>query len=145
MTGSTSAPALPALASAQRGVAPYRRMLTERRADLIEQLTRQSILMESVGAKLDASMASAMDMTPGLKAQLEESATASSDAVIDAQGEIVKLTGRASGQSTTPDAYFSALSRGIDAINGLEGRLGASLQSLLTARVASLRQSSSLA
>ena len=54
-------------------------------------------------------MAAALELTPGLKAQLEESATASSDAVIDAQGEIVKLTGRASGQATTPDAYFAAL------------------------------------
>ena len=133
-------PELSELLARARGVGAGMAASQERRADLIEQLNRQSILMESVGAKLDASMASAMDMTPGLKPQLEESATASSDAVIDAQGEIVKLTGRASGQSTTSDAYFAALSRGIDAINGLEGKLGASLQSLLTARVASLRQ-----
>ena len=139
-----SGPELSELLARARGVGVGMAASQERRADLIEQLNRTSILMESVGAKLDASMASAIEVTPELKAALEESATASSDAVIDAQGEIVKLTGRAvrgeGAQNTTADAYFAALSRGIDAINGLEGKLGASLQSLLTARVASLRQ-----
>ena len=99
-----SGPELSELLARARGVGAGMAASQERRADLIDQLNRQSILMESVGAKLDASMASAMELTPELKASLEESATASSDAVIDAQGEIVKLTGRASGQSTTSDA-----------------------------------------
>jgi methyl-accepting chemotaxis protein WspA len=112
----------------------------DRQPEQIEQLTRQSILMESVGVKLDASMAAAMELAPGVKRALEDSATASSDAVLDAQGEIIKLTGRAANQTTTPDAYFAALSRGIDAINGLETKLTATLQTLITARVESLRQ-----
>ena len=92
-----SGPELSELLARARGVGAGMAASKERRTDLVEQLTRQSILMESVGAKLDASMASALELTPGLKAALEESATASSDAVIDAQGEIVKLTGRAAG------------------------------------------------
>ncbi|HEV8395156.1 MAG TPA: methyl-accepting chemotaxis protein [Vicinamibacterales bacterium] len=134
-----SGPELAELLARARGVGAGMAASQARRPDQIEQLTRQSILMESVGAKLDASMAAALELTPGLKAALEASAMASSDAVIDAQGEIVKLTGRASGQ-TTPDAYFSAMSRGIEAIDGLEHKLEGSLQTLLTARVASLRQ-----
>src|SRR4029079_15663635 len=93
-----SGPELGELLARARGVGAGMAAGQARRPDQIEQLNRQSILMESVGAKLDAAMAAALDLTPGLKAQLEESATASSDAVIDAQGEIVKLTGRASGQ-----------------------------------------------
>jgi methyl-accepting chemotaxis protein len=139
-----SGPELSELLARARGVGAGMAASQARRPDQIEQLTRQSILMESVGAKLDASMAAALELSPGLKAALEESATASSDAVIDAQSEIVKLTGRAAGggsaQTTTADAYFAALSRGIDAINGLEAKLGTSLQSLLTARMAALRQ-----
>jgi methyl-accepting chemotaxis protein len=135
-----SGPELRELLARARGLGSGMAASHERRADLVEQLTRQAILMESVGAKLDASTAAALELIPGLKAQLEESATASSDAVIDAQAEIVKLTGRASGSSTTADAYFAALTRGIDAIHGLEGKVGASLQSLLTARMAALRQ-----
>jgi methyl-accepting chemotaxis protein len=137
-------PELSELLARARGVGAGMAASQARRPDQVEQLTRQSILMESVGAKLDASMAAALELSPGLKAALEESATASSDAVIDAQGEIVKLTGRATGaggaQATSADAYFAALSRGIDAINGLEVKLGTSLQSLLTARVAALRR-----
>jgi methyl-accepting chemotaxis protein len=137
-----SGPELSELLARARGVGAGMAASHERRPDLVEQLTRQSILMESVGAKLDASMAAALELSPGLKAALEASATASSDAVIDAQGEIVKLTGRAaaagSGQ-TTADAYFAALTRGIEAINGLEAKLGTSLQALLTARMAALR------
>jgi len=135
-----SGPELGELLARARGVGAGMAASQARRPDQIEQLNRQSILMESVGAKLDAAMAAALDLTPGLKAQLEESATASSDAVIDAQGEIVKLTGRASGQATTPDAYFASMSRGIQAIDGLEHKLARSLQTLLTARVASLQQ-----
>ena len=134
-----SGPELSELLARARGVGAGLAASQDRRADLVEQLTRQSILMESVGAKLDASMMAALELTPGLKAALEKSATASSDAVIDAQGEIVKLTGRAAGQSTTPDAYFAALTRGIDAINGLESKAGTSLESLLTAHMATLR------
>jgi methyl-accepting chemotaxis protein len=138
-----SGPELSELLARARGVGAAMAASQERRADLVEQLTRQSILMESVGAKLDASMMAALELTPGLKAALEKSATASSDAVIDAQGEIVKLTGRAvrtgGAQNTTPDAYFAALTRGIDAINDLEAKAGTSLQSLLTAHMATLR------
>jgi methyl-accepting chemotaxis protein WspA len=110
-----------------------------RRPDQLEQLARYSILMESAGARLDAALAAAFELTPELKGQMEQSATASSDAVIDAQAEIARLTGRAAA-STTPDAYFGALSRGVDAINGLQGKLAASLDTRLAARVASLRQ-----
>jgi len=135
-----SGPELSELLARARGVGAGMAASQARRPDQVEQLNRQSILMESAGAKLDAAIAAALDLTPGLKAQLEASATASSDAVIDAQGEIVKLTGRASGQSTTPDAYFSSMSRGIQAIDGLEHKLAGSLQTLLTAHVASLQQ-----
>ena len=139
-----SGPELGELLARARGVGAGMAASQARRADQIDQLNRQSILMESVGAKLDAAMAAALDLTPGLKAQLEASATASSDAVIDAQGEIVKLTGRAvrtgSAQTTTADAYFASMSRGIEAIDGLEHKLAGSLQTLLTARVASLQQ-----
>src|SRR6185503_18492013 len=45
----------------------------------------------------------------------------------------------ASGQSTSPDAYFATLTQGIDAIDGLERNLAAALHTLLTARVAALR------
>ena len=134
-----SGPELGELLARARGVGAGMAASKARRPDQVEQLNRQSILMESVGAKLDASMAAALDLVPGLKGQLETSATASSDAVIDAQSEIVKLTGRVSGQ-TTPDAYFAAMSRGIEAIDGLEHKLAGSLQTLLTARVASLQQ-----
>jgi methyl-accepting chemotaxis protein WspA len=132
-------PELSELLARARGAGGGMAASQTRRPDQVEQLTRQSILMESVGAKLDASMAAGLELIPGLKAQLEESATASSDAVIDAQGEIVKVSGRGSAQ-TTPDAYFAALSRGIDAINGLEGKLAGSLRTLLTARMASLQR-----
>jgi methyl-accepting chemotaxis protein WspA len=135
-------PELSELLARARGVGAGLAASQERRADLVEQLTRQSILMESVGAKLDASMMAALELAPGLKAALEKSATASSDAVIDAQGEIAKLTGRAlriDGAQSTPDAYFAALTRGIDAINGLESKAGTSLESLLIAHMATMR------
>jgi methyl-accepting chemotaxis protein len=139
-----SGPELGELLARARGVGAGMAASQARRADLIDQLNRQSILMESVGARLDAAMAAALDLTPGLKAHLEASATASSDAVIDAQGEIVMLTGRAvrvgNVQSSTADAYFASMSRGIEAIDGLEHKLAGSLQTLLTARVASLQQ-----
>jgi len=140
----SSGPELGELLARARGVGAALAASQTRRPDQIEQLTRQSILMESAGARLDASMAAAMDLTPGLKARLEESATASSDAVLDAQGEIVKLTGRGvrvgGAQSVTADTYFATMTRGIEAVDGLEGKLAGSLQTLLTARVASLRQ-----
>jgi methyl-accepting chemotaxis protein len=139
-----SGPELTELLARARGIGSGVAASKDRRADLIDQLNRQSILMESVGTKLDASMAAAIELMPVVKANLEESATAASDAVLDAQGEILKLTGRAvrgdGAQGTTPDAYFAALSRGIEAVNGLQGKLAGSLQSLLTERMASLRQ-----
>ena len=133
-------PELSELLARARGFGSGMAASQERRPDQIDQLTRQSILMESVGAKLDAAMAASLELAPWLKPALEEPATGSSDAVIDAQGEIVKLTGRAANQSTTPDAYFAALSRGIEAINGLESRLTGSLRTLITARMNGLRQ-----
>jgi methyl-accepting chemotaxis protein len=140
----SSGPELGELLARARGLGAGMAASQVHRPDQIEQLTRQSILMESVGAKLDASMAAAMELTLGVKGPLQDSATASSDAVLDAQGEIVKLTGkaaRAGGTTgTTPDVYFAAMSRGIDAIDELETRLAASLQTLLTARMASLQQ-----
>jgi methyl-accepting chemotaxis protein len=140
----SSGPELGELLARARGLGAGMAVSQARRPDQFEQLTRQSILMESVGAKLDASMAAAMNLTPGVKALLQESATASSDAVLDAQAEIVKLTGKAAraggAPATTPDIYFAAMSRGIESIDGLETRLAASLQTLLTARVASLQQ-----
>ena len=140
----SSGPELGELLARARGLGTGLAASHARRPDQLEQLTRQSILMESVGAKLDASMAAAMDLTPGVKAYLQESATASSDAVLDAQAEIVKLTGKAvlaaGPRSTTPDTYFAAMSRGIESIDGLETRLADSLQTLLTARMASLQQ-----
>ena len=139
-----SGPELGELLARARGMGAGLAASQARRPDQIEQLNRQSILMESVGAKLDESMAAALERTPGLKAQLEESATASSDAVLDAQGEIVKLTGRAvradGAQTTTPDAYFAAMSRGIESIDGLERKLAGSLQTLLTAHVAAMQE-----
>jgi methyl-accepting chemotaxis protein WspA len=139
----SSGPELSELLARARGMGTGLAASKERRADQIEQLNRQSILMESVGVRLDASMASAMEVTPALKRPLEESAMASSDAVLDAQGEIIKLSGRAvrgdGAQNTTPEAYFSAMTRGIDAINGLEGKLDVSLHSLLAAHMASLQ------
>ena len=135
-----SGPELGELLARARGMGAGIAASQTRRPDQIDQLNRQSILMESVGAKLDASMAAALERTPGLKAQLEESASASSEAVLDAQGEIVKLSGRATGQTTTPDAYFSAMSHGIESIDGLEHKVAASLQALLTAHVAAMRQ-----
>jgi methyl-accepting chemotaxis protein len=116
----------------------------DHRAGQIEQLNRQSILMESVGVRLDASMTSAMELTPFLKRPLDDSAMAASDAVLDAQGEIIKLTGRAlrgdGAPPTTPDAYFAAMTRGIESINGLESRLEGALQSLLTEHMARLQR-----
>ena len=135
----SSGPELSELLARARGMGTGMVASKDRRVDQIEQLNRQSILMESVGARLDASMTSAMELTPGVKRALEDSAMASSDAVLDAQGEIIKLTGRATGQTTTSDAYFAAMTRGIDSINGLESKLEGSLQTLLTAHMAGLQ------
>ena len=135
----SSGPELSELLARARGMGTGMVASKDRRVEQIEQLNRQSILMESVGARLDASMTSAMELTLGVKQSLEDSATATSDAVLDAQGEIVKLTGRATGQTTTSDAYFAAMTRGIESINGLESKLEGSLQTLLTAHMAGLR------
>jgi methyl-accepting chemotaxis protein WspA len=135
----SNGPELSELLARARGVGAGVAASQERRPDLMEQLTRQSILMETVGAKLDASLAAAMDVTPGLRAAIEDRATAASDAVIDAQSEIHKLTGRAANQSTTPDAYFTALTHGIAAIDALEVQLASLLEASVTARMNTLR------
>ena len=140
----SSGPELGELLARARGLGAGMAGSAPRQPEQIEQLTRQSILMESVGAKLDASMAAAMELTPGVNAQLRETATASSDAVLDAQAEIVTLTGKAvragGAHATSAATYVDTLSRGIDSIDELETTLTAALQTLLTARMASLQQ-----
>jgi methyl-accepting chemotaxis protein len=111
----------------------------ERRPDTIEQLTRQSILMESVAARLEASMVAAMAADESLRSALAPSATASSEAIVDAQGQIAALAGR-SASTVVPDAYVATLTRGIEAINVLEDQLTGALTPRLEARVAALRQ-----
>ncbi len=135
----THGPELSELIARARGFGSAMAASNEGRPDQVEQLNRQSILMESAGGRLDASIAAALEAHAELKPQLEEAATASSEAVIDSQGEIVKLTGRVAGQATTPDGYFATMTRGIESIHGLQAKLTGVLKASLDARIAALR------
>jgi methyl-accepting chemotaxis protein len=104
-----------------------------------EELSRDAVLVEFLGARVDGSIAEAFESDAALKAQLEAPAGESTAAVLDAMGEVVKLA-RASGAAPTPSDYFARLSRGIDSIALLEGHLTSTLHDSLTMHIAELRR-----
>ena len=105
----------------------------------IERLSRDSILVEILSRKLDDSIARALAIDGGLKATLEAPAQASSDAVLDALAEIVKLGGSRTAV-VDPVAYFATLTRAVDAVFEMETQIATSLKLLLDNRISSLRR-----
>ena len=60
----------------------------KRTTDQFEQLNHESVIVEFLGAKLDESMARAVDSKEALRTELESEAAATTDAVLHAMGEI---------------------------------------------------------
>jgi methyl-accepting chemotaxis protein len=104
-----------------------------------DKLNQYATLVEFVQAKLDAAMIDALTANESLKPQLEPAFLATSDAGLDAMGEIMKLADIKNAR-TAPADYFAAMSTGIDSIVAMETRVAASLNGLLNERVSALRR-----
>lgn len=111
----------------------------KRTAEQIEQLNRESVLVEFVGAKMDQSVALALEDDPELRARLETPAGATTDAVLQSSAEISGLA-RDARVSTTADAYFEAVTRGVDAIAAFQMQIVTTLRAGLEVRIASLQR-----
>ena len=104
-----------------------------------EGLNRDAVLVEFFGAKVDESLAEALESNESLRTRLGVQATATSGAVLEAMAETVSLArGDAAGKK--PTEYFAVLNRGVDSIFALETEIAAFLNESLTARVATLRR-----
>ena len=103
-----------------------------------ERLTREAVLVEFLGAKVDEAMARALEAGP-FKAALETDARTTSDGVLAAHGEILKLA-RNGSPDLKATQYFSKLTGGVDAIYGLQTEIAKSLHSSLEAHIATLER-----
>jgi methyl-accepting chemotaxis protein WspA len=110
----------------------------KRTADQVESLSREAVLVEFFAARLDDSIAATLESNADLRSRLEEPSRATSAAVMDALGELVRLSRE--DRASNPTDYFAALSRGVDSIATLETQIGAALNDALTARVVQLRR-----
>jgi methyl-accepting chemotaxis protein WspA len=111
----------------------------KRSPEQFESLNRDAVLVEFFGARVDESLADALESNELLRARFEAQAGATSSAVLDAMAEIVSLA-RGDGVSKKPAEYFAVLSRGIDSIHALETQIAEALNESLTARIAALRR-----
>ena len=107
--------------------------------DQFERLNRESVLVEFLGARLDESMAKAVESNEGLRVQLEAGAAAATDAVLQATAEVGKLA-RGGNATTVPAEYFATLTRGIDSIVALSAQITTALDRGLSVRIAALRR-----
>jgi methyl-accepting chemotaxis protein WspA len=104
-----------------------------------ERLAREAVLVEFIGAKVDDSVAKALDASGVFKTELEQDARTTSDAVLAAHAEIVKLA-RGGASDLKAGTYFSLLSSGVDAIFELQADIGKSLKDSIGARIAELQR-----
>jgi methyl-accepting chemotaxis protein WspA len=112
--------------------------LDKRTADQTQRLTREAVLVEYLGARMDESMTGAIEANEELRPRLEPAATAASDAVLDAMSGTVQLAnGDSAGAS--PAQYFATLSKAIDTIAALETTLSDTMARQIDARIEELR------
>jgi methyl-accepting chemotaxis protein WspA len=104
-----------------------------------ERLTREAVLVEFLGAKVDDSVSRALEASGQFKTELEQDARAASDAVLAAHAQIVALA-RGSGVDLKPAAYFALLTSGVDAIFELQADISKALKSSLEARISTLER-----
>jgi methyl-accepting chemotaxis protein WspA len=104
-----------------------------------ERLTREAVLVEFLGAKVDDSVAKALEASGVFKTELEQDARVASDAVLAAHSEIMKLS-RNGTTDVKASTYFGLLSGGVDAIFELQGDIGKSLKASLDARILTLER-----
>jgi methyl-accepting chemotaxis protein WspA len=110
-----------------------------RTVEQVERLNRDAVLVEFLAAKLDESMAMALEANGALRPELEAHANTTSDLVLEAMAEVAKLT-RGGTMDREPAAYFTALTASVDSIFELERRIATSLTGALNVRVAALRR-----
>jgi methyl-accepting chemotaxis protein WspA len=104
----------------------------------IESLDELSILVAFLDTKVDRSLERAFAADDAIKSKLETDAGARADAVLDAAGEIVKLSADRRAKVDLPQ-YFSSLSRAVDSVFALQVRVADALTELLADRVSTLR------
>jgi methyl-accepting chemotaxis protein len=104
-----------------------------------ERLNRDLVLVEFFGAKLDESLAGAIDTHEGFRGRLKTVADTTSESVLRGTADVGHL---ARGDDVTIKAteYFSGLARSVDAIVELENQVAAALHEALTEEIATLRR-----
>ena len=88
-----------------------------RTVEQVERLTRDAVLVEFLAAKLDESMAMALEANGALRPELEAHANTTSDLVLEAMAEVAKLA-RGGTMDREPDGVF----HGADRERGLDLR-----------------------
>jgi methyl-accepting chemotaxis protein len=111
----------------------------KRNPEEFESLNRDAVLVEFFGAKVDESLAEALESNEALRMRLDAQAGATSGAVLQAMAEIVSLA-RGDGDGRKPAEYFAVLSHALDSIDALETQIAAALNESLTARIETLRR-----
>jgi methyl-accepting chemotaxis protein WspA len=107
-----------------------------RTAEQGQEMMRLATLATFLQARLDKSLAKALQFNDALRPALEVDVRASSTAVRDAGRYINDLaSGAAAAASTSPQDVYATLSRSVDGIVDLEQRATASARVLLDARV----------
>jgi methyl-accepting chemotaxis protein len=104
-----------------------------------ERLSREAVLVEFLGARVDESMTRALDADAGFKAALQKDAQSASDGVLSANTEIMKLA-RALPGDLKPAPYFAKLTTGVDSIFSLQANIAAALKTSLEAHISTLER-----
>ena len=128
-------PALSEALSRARGIGA---VAGKRTAEQAEELSRDVSLVEFFAARIDESLAKALESNETLRSQIGTHAEATSAAVLEAMSRVVMLA-RGDGDAATPAEYFASVSRGVEAIHALEMHITAALNAALDERIATLR------
>jgi methyl-accepting chemotaxis protein WspA len=131
-------PALSEALARARGFGTAAAASGTRTPDQLESLNRDAVLVEFFSAKVDESLAEALETNAVLRARLEAPAQATTGAVLDAMADIVSLAREEGGARKKPAEYFGVLTRGVDSIHALDTQIDAVLNEALSARVAML-------
>jgi methyl-accepting chemotaxis protein WspA len=110
-----------------------------RTPEQFERLSREAVLGEFLGARVDESLSRSLESNETLRTALEADARAASDAVLESLGGISKLA-RSTATDVKPAAYFADITKGVDSIFKLETDISAALASSLQARIAALER-----
>lgn len=132
-------PALSEALARARGFGTAAAAGSKRTTEQLETLNRDAVLVEFFSAKVDESLAGALETNEVLRARLDTPAQATTGAVLDAMAEIVSLA-REDGMREKPGDYFALLTRAVDSIEALNTQIQTVLDESLAERVATLRR-----